>query len=116
MGQIDSRAALWANIQALMLKHWNEENLNRLARECAIGVGTAARIKDQKTSVGLETLEKIADHFQLCAWQLLVPGLDPENPPALQPISAAERRLYEQIMSAAKAIAAEEPAAKYLAK
>jgi transcriptional regulator with XRE-family HTH domain len=113
MSQIDTNATLWLNISALMVKHWGDENLNRLARECKIGPGTAARIKEQKTSVGLETLEKIAHHFQLAVWQLLVPGLDPENPPALQPVSAAERRLYEQIMSSAKTIASEIAAKDY---
>lgn len=112
MSQIDTNATLWLNVQALMLKHWGEENLNRLARECKIGPGTAARIKDQKTSVGLETLEKIADNFNLAVWQLLVPGIDPSNPPALQPVNAAERKLYEKIMTAAKEIVATEPDAK----
>jgi len=112
VSQIDTNATLWANVQALMLKHWEEENLNRLARECKIGPGTAARIKEQKTSVGLETLEKVAETFNLAVWQLLVPGLDPANPPALQPMSAAERKFYVNVMTAFKAIAAGEPEAK----
>lgn len=112
MSQIDTNATLWLNVQALMMKHWGEENLNRLARDCKIGPGTAARIKEQKTSVGLETLEKIADNFHLAVWQLLVPGLDPSNPPALQPVSPVERQLYEKIMSAAREIVATEPKAK----
>lgn len=113
MSQIDNNATLWTNLQALMVKHWGGENLNRLARECKIGPGTASRIKEQRTSVGLDTLEKIADHFGLAVWQLLVPGLDPNNPPALQPVSPVERRLYEKIMTAAKSIA-QEPEAKKL--
>lgn len=113
MGQIDTNATLWTNVQALMIKHWGEENLNRLARECKIGPGTAARIKEQKTSVGLETLEKIAETFHLAVWQLLVPGLDPGNPPALQPVSAVERELYEKIMTSAKQIASDLAAKDY---
>jgi transcriptional regulator with XRE-family HTH domain len=114
MSQIDTNATLWKNISALMVKHWGDENLNRLARECKFGPGTAARIKEQKTSVGLETLDKIADHFNLAVWQLLVPGLDPENPPAIQPISAAERKLYEQFKTIAKTIASDLDAKDYL--
>lgn len=114
MATIDTNATLWANTQALMNFHWGEVNLNRLARECKIGPGTAARIKDQKTSVGLEVLEKIAENFSIAVWQLLVPGMDPAAPPALQPVSAAERALYEKIMSAAKVIAAEPSAKDYL--
>lgn len=112
MGNINNHSTLWSNVQSLMLKHWGAENLNRLARECGFGPGTAARIKDQKTSVGLDTLEKIADHFHIAVWQLLVPGMDPESPPALLPVSAVERRLYEKIKTAVKEIAAQEPQAK----
>lgn len=105
--EIDSYATLWHNVSALMLKHYGEENLSRLARECAIGLGTAARIKKQQTSVGIDILHAIAVRFGLAPWQLLVPGFDPSNAPALQPVSQKERMLYERIMSAAKEIASE---------
>lgn len=111
---IDSNATLWHNISSLMRKHYGKENLSRLAAECDIGLGTASRIKDQKTSVGLLVIDKIATHFHLAAWQLLVPGFDPESPPALQPVNERERKLYERIMSAAKEIANEPDAGKYL--
>jgi len=105
--QVDSYATLWQNVAALMGKHYGEENLSRLARECSIGLGTAARIKKQQTSVGIDILHAIATRFGLAPWQLLVPGFDPSNPPALQPVSDKERMLYERIMSAAKMIASE---------
>jgi transcriptional regulator with XRE-family HTH domain len=107
MGQIDTNATLWQNLCALMHKHWEEVNVNRLARESKVGPATIMRIKKQETSVGLEVLEKLADLFGLAVWQLLVPGLDPENPPALQPVSQAERKLYEQFRTIAKTIGAE---------
>lgn len=116
MSQLDTNAALWMNLQALMITHWGEENINRLARECHVGPATVQRIKDQRTSVGLEVLEKIADKFNLAVWQLLVPGLDPSNPPALQPVSAVERKLYEKIMTATREIMAAEPASVYAVK
>lgn len=115
MGHIDTKATLWANVQALMVKHYGEENLTRLAKETGVGLGTAGRIKEMKTSAGIDTMERIADRFNLAVWQLLVPGMDAANPPALQPVSPAERALYENIMSAAKAIVASEPdAGRYL--
>jgi plasmid maintenance system antidote protein VapI len=116
MGQLDTNATLWMNLQALMLKHWGEENINRLARECHVGPATVQRIKDQRTSVGLEVLDKIANNFNLSVWQLLVPGLDPTNPPTLQPVSAVERKLYEKIMTATREIMAAEPTAAYEAQ
>jgi hypothetical protein len=113
MSSIDNNATLWSNVQALMLHHWGEVNLNQLARSCKIGPATAARIKEQKTSVGLNVLGRIADHFGLDAWQLLVPGLDPKHPHALQPVSPAERALYAKILSAAQHIASDLEAGKY---
>lgn len=108
-GQIDSYATLWQNVSALMLKHYGQENLSRLAKDCHIGLGTVARIKKQNTSVGIEVLHSIATRFDISPWQLLVPDFDPENPPALQPVSAKERLLYQRIMSVATVIASENP-------
>ena len=107
MDRIDTNAALWVNIQALMLHSWGKENVQRLARECKVGPATIMRIKEQKTSVGLEVIEKVAEHFHLAPWQLLVPGMDPSNPPTLKPVTAFERKLYEKVMSVTKEIAAE---------
>jgi transcriptional regulator with XRE-family HTH domain len=91
-------------VHALMLKHYGKENLTRLARECKIGPGTASRLKEGETSVGLETIDKIARHFNVQAWELLVPNFDPANRPTLQPITEQERRLYERLREVAKEI------------
>lgn len=106
MGETDSRAVLWANILALMEHHWGRENLTRLAAGAGIGPGSATRLKQQKTSVGVELLDKIAALFHVHAWQLLVPGLDPKNLPALLPVSETERAFYERLLDAAKALKA----------
>jgi transcriptional regulator with XRE-family HTH domain len=111
--QINTKATLWENVHALMVQHWGEENQSRLAKVCDVGLGTIARIKRMQTSVGLDVLERIAEHFHMSPWQLLVPGMDPKNPPTLQPVNEKERRLYEKIMNAAREIAAE-PDSKYL--
>lgn len=102
MKAIDSRRVVWASVSALMAKHWQGENLNRLAREAKIGPATAARLKLQKTSVGLEVLDRIADVFHVETWQLLVPSMDAERLPVLLPVSQAEREFYARMVSAAK--------------
>ena len=102
MKEIDSRRILWANISALMDHHWDGENLSRLAREADIGPGSATRLKQQQTSVGLELVEKVARLFQLEPWQLLVPTFDPKSPPTLTPMSEAERDFYERMLAAAR--------------
>jgi hypothetical protein len=99
---VDSKAVLWKSVSALMKKHYGKENLTRLAKDCDIGPGTSSRLKAQQTSVGLEVVDKIAEHFHVQPWQLLVPGFDPESHPTLQPLTERERQLYEQFKKVAK--------------
>jgi hypothetical protein len=86
-----------------MRHHWGEENLTRLSREAKIGPGTCTRIKEQETSVGLDVLEKVAAAFDLQAWHLLTPNLDPTNPPVIY-LNRREAELYDRLRDAAKAI------------
>lgn len=100
---IEPKRILWANVLALMQHHWGEENLTRLSREARIGPGTCTRIKAQETSVGIDVLQKIAAAFDLQAWHLLTPGLDPANPPVIY-LSEREKLLYDNLRAAAKAL------------
>jgi hypothetical protein len=72
------RQALWANVEALMLKHYNEINITRLAREAKIG-GSASRIKAAETSVGLDVVYKVAKAFRVAPHQLLMTKEDREE-------------------------------------
>lgn len=101
---LDSRKVLWKSVSALMHKHYGAENLTRLAKDCKVGPGTASRLKEAQTSVGLEIVDKIARHFHVEPWELLVPGFDPGNRPTLQPITEQERRMYERLREVAKEI------------
>jgi len=104
MGDHELKSVLWANAQALMVHKYGTENLTRLAAEAKFGPGTATRIKKAETSVGLDVLEKLAGTFDVEPWQLLVPGMEPKNLPALKPVTQAERDLYAKILAAARDI------------
>lgn len=69
------QAVLWANVRRLMVGRYGTENLTRLATEAGIGPGTATRIKQATTSVGLDVIAKVATVFGVAPWQLLAPGL-----------------------------------------
>lgn len=114
--EINTAQALWQNVLTLMNHHYGGENLSRLAQDCGFAQSTATRLKQQKVSPGLDKIELIAHRFSLATWQLLVPGLDPRNPPTLQPVSPQERALYEKIMSAAKQIASDAESLPYLSR
>lgn len=75
MGPKDTKKALWENVLALMERDYLKENLTRLARDADIGGATAKRIKDARTSVGVDVIERIAKVFDVRPWQLLTPGL-----------------------------------------
>lgn len=102
MSAIDSKVMLWRSVSALMRSRWGDENLNKLAKAARIGPATCARLKEQKTSVGLEVIDKLAAAFHVEAWQLLVPTFDPQNLPTLLPMSEAERQFYERMIRAAR--------------
>jgi len=76
MTKQESKAVLWANVSTLMRAQYGKENLTRMAKEAAIGPATASRIKEQKTSVGLDVVDTLAALFKIEPWQLLVPQLE----------------------------------------
>jgi len=71
----DTKALLWENVKALMEAAYGGENLSRLAREAKFGPATSTRIKEAKTSVGIDVLEKLAVVFEVNPWQLIAPKL-----------------------------------------
>ena len=79
MTKIDAKTVLWRNVLALMVKKYGKENLTRFANEAHIGPGTATRMKDQATSVGVDVLEKAAEVFGVEPWQLLLPDGQPKT-------------------------------------
>jgi len=76
-----AKHTLSVNVCRLMEYRYGRVNAYRLSNDAKIGLGTANRIVDGNTSVGADIIDKVADFFGLPAWALMVPGLDPENPP-----------------------------------
>jgi hypothetical protein len=96
MPESDARKILWTNVQALMDWRYGGESQGRFIKDTGCGNGTITRIKQQRTSVGIETLQKIARAYGLEPWHLLVPGLDPTNPPVVW-LTETERELYKRL-------------------
>lgn len=80
MVKIDTKSVLWKNVSSRMKIVYGKENLSRLVGDSKIGPGTASRIKECETSVGVDVLEKISGPLKVQPWQLLHPtcgeGLD----------------------------------------
>lgn len=52
----------------------------------------------------IDNLQAIAKVFGLKAWQLLIPDLEPGNPPMLKQVSETEAKLYEDLQKLAAQI------------
>lgn len=97
------RAVLRQNVAALLKVKGGPNNPTALGKKAGVGQATVERIlSDEGVNARIETIEKIASVYGLEAWQLLVPGMNPGNPPVLVPISKAERALYESLRAAMK--------------
>ena len=77
----DIKRWLWTNVRELMDQRWGGENLSRLAKEGRLGPGTAQRIKESETSVGVDIVAKVAAVFRVAPHQLLV---SPEDKTAIR--------------------------------
>jgi transcriptional regulator with XRE-family HTH domain len=112
-----ARKIVATNLSALMvsagmvLKN-GDPNQSALARVSGADQRTVGRILAQEQSATVDMLEVLAKPFSLDPWQLLIPGLDPHNPPVFV-ISEAERAFYRKLEELRTV---EPPVAKYLLK
>lgn len=81
------------NLTTLMAAH-GDLILDEVAKLSGVGRGTVARIRKGEVACGIDTLAQIAAVFNLQAWQLLIPNIDPENPPRLRGNTPKEREFY----------------------
>lgn len=86
-----------------------------LAARAGVAQATIGRLLTGETSATVDTIYGVAKSFGLESWQLLVAGMDPKNPPVLQPLSPQERAFYDNLRKAAFQLA-ESHAAPYQPK
>lgn len=102
---------LWANVRALMVLKYGKENINRLAADAKIGIGSVQRIKEAQTSVGIDIVESVANSFKVEPWQLVAPGMDDEKfLVILRAWQDTDGRGRRMLLSAAEGAAEDEPA------
>lgn len=99
-----ARAVLAENLQALMKANPQFGTLLALEQATAtrgggrrIGKTTLGNILAKATPVNLDYVEVIGKVFGLAPWQMLVPGLQPENPQILRTTGPEEEALYRKL-------------------
>lgn len=89
------KPVLASNLKALMeLRKLSQMELHRRSR---VAQATIGRILREETAADVDTISALAKGLDLEPWQLLIPNIDPGNPPVLQPISTRERELYQRL-------------------
>lgn len=97
-----SALVLRGNLSALMKANKELNSNPKVARKTGLSTSSVSRLLNGQVDATLETVEKLAQAFQLSAWQLLVPDIEPDNLPALQPRTKQEQRLLEGVRELAR--------------
>lgn len=99
-----ARDVLATNLDALMKANPQYGKLLLLEQATAtrgggkrIGKTTLGQILNKKTPVNIDYVEILAKVFGLAPWQMLVPGLRPENPQILRSTGPEEDALYSKL-------------------
>lgn len=101
------KMVLRTNLMALLRTNHGPNTQGQLKKKSGVAQSTIGRILSKEgENARIETLDALAKAYGLEGWQMLVAGMDPENPPVLQPLSKEERGLYERLKSIAKDIKA----------
>lgn len=91
MDQNDPKTYLWANVVALM-RCGDDVSRAAVQRRTKLTPGTVQRLEEGQTNIGVDKLAKMAKAFNAEPWQLLIPGLDPDQMPEIAyPISKNEK-------------------------
>jgi transcriptional regulator with XRE-family HTH domain len=109
------KVVLAQNLRALMNSRLGPTTQMALAKKSGVSQATIGRIDRQEVAASVDTVAALANAYSLEPWQLLVPGMVPNNPPVLVPVSAREKALYDRLRAAALEIA-ELPSPPYKTK
>lgn len=93
------RDILADNLRRLRDARPHLDTLPKIAAAGGPSNGTLDRIQRRAAGASIDTLERLAAVFELEPWQLLIDGLEPNNPPLVRGTSAAERKVWHRIHS-----------------
>ena len=86
------------NIKTL-IDFYDQGSQSAASRRLKLNQRTLGRYMNGESPPNLSLLEYVATGYNLQPWQLLLPGLDPSNPPHLYKQTDQERDLYQRLKS-----------------
>lgn len=92
------------NLESLIACHKTLNSQAAIGKAAKVDQKTVGRILNKTNEPSLEVVGKIAKAFGLAAWQMLVPDLEPTNPPMLASESNALKKLYANLGRTKEAI------------
>lgn len=103
------RQTLATNLRNLMDAHPDLDTIQKLVKRGAGSNGTIGRMLQGDTAARIDAVADVARVFGLEAWQLLVPGLDPAHPPALEMDAARASTLQAELLQLASRLTKKAP-------
>ena len=79
----DTKKTIWANYCRVMSARHGVTTKGQLAKKAGFAPATATRLTVGETDFGIDKLEGMADAAKVQPWQLLIPDMDPKQPPQL---------------------------------
>lgn len=99
MDAYDTKTIFKENLLRVIAHQYGAKPSTRaLNKDTGVSIGSIQRALEGETSIGLDVLTQFAQAFGLQPWHMLVPNLDPSNPPVTH-LTQVERDLYEKIRS-----------------
>ena len=100
MSKAETKLIISDNLKRLMAKHKHSQG--DVHKKTGISQSTVGRIINQEVSATIDSIDAISNLYGLLSWQLLVPGVDVDNPPALKIKSRTEQDFYEKMKALVK--------------
>lgn len=93
------REIVGANLAALIAE-LDKGNVEKACKRTGMGTTQVRRVMNAKHAVTMTTVERIAEAYELHAYQLLIPNLNPKNPQVLKEPTPTETKLYKVLETA----------------
>jgi transcriptional regulator with XRE-family HTH domain len=90
MKSTPSRNVLAQNLNRLMASTYALDSNTKMARHAKLGLGTIGRVRNAEVDATVDTLDKLAEAFDVQPWQLLAPPGIIQPPQAELPLIAAQ--------------------------